>query len=103
MEALEREERAEQDRRERHRRLRLRFLEEAIIYDMTSLSPDAAFAKLCMIAEIIHPDNRKAQRQYLFRRASEYQRLGAVKGDNGALHIAISTFSWLAKDAVDGK
>ena len=69
---------------------------------MKSLSPDAAFRKLCLIAEIIHPDNRKAQKTFLFRRASD-QTQGMVKGDNSALHIAIATFSWLAKDAVDGQ
>jgi hypothetical protein len=103
MEALEREERLEEERRERHRRLRLRFLEEAIIYDMRALSTDAAFTKLRRIAEIIHPNSRKEQTQYLFGRASEYQRLGTLRGEIAALHLAISAFSWLAKDAMNGQ
>jgi len=103
MEAFEREEHLEQERRERYRRLRLRFLEEAIIYDMKALSTDAAFAKLRRIAEIINPDSRKAQTQFLFGRASEYQRLGTLRGELAALHIAITAFSWLAKDAINGE
>lgn len=101
--ALEREEDLEGERKERFRRLRLRFLEEAIIYDIRTMSTDAAFAKLRRIAEIMHPDSRKAQTQYLFVRASEYQKLGTLRGENAALHIAISAFSWLARDAINGE
>ena len=103
MDALEREDRAEQERRENHRRLRLRFLEEAVVYDMRALRADLALGKIRQISEITNPNNRKAQTQYVFSRASEYQRVGMIKGDNAALHMAVLAFSWLAKEAIDGE
>jgi hypothetical protein len=101
MEALEREDRAEQIRREDYRRRCLRLLEEAVAYDKKALNADAACIKLRRIAEIIHLDDRKAQAQYLIRRGTEYHEMGKLRGDNAALHIAVSVFSSLAKDTVD--
>jgi hypothetical protein len=101
IDALEDENRVERDRQEDHRRLRLRFLEEAVLYDQRASNADAAFGKLRQIAEIVHPDDQKAQARYLFGRAGKYQEIGRIKGDKSALLVAIAAFSWLAKDTVN--
>jgi hypothetical protein len=96
-EALDREDRAEQQRQEYHRRFRIRLLEEAIVYDRKASSPDAAFAKVCLVAQAIHPEDRTAQTRYLSSRASEYRDQGKSKGDNAALLIAVAILDWLLK------
>jgi hypothetical protein len=100
--AIKREEQAEQRRQQDRKRWLVRLLEEAVAYDKRAASADAAFQKLRLIAEIIHPGDRKSQMRYLFGRASQYQEMGRLKGDNAALLIAISSLSWLAKDTIDG-
>jgi hypothetical protein len=101
MEALEREDRAERIRQEDYRRLCVRLLEEAVAYDKKALNADAACMKLRRIAEILHVGDRKAQAQYLIDRGAEYHERGKLRGDNAALHIAVSVFSSLVKDTVD--
>jgi hypothetical protein len=101
MDVLENEERFERERQEDRRRFRLRLLEEALVYDMRALSVEAGFAKLRLVAEISHPGDRHAQAKYLMSRASEYQGFGTTKGDKSALLIAVSVFSWLAKEAMN--
>jgi hypothetical protein len=107
MDAFEQEERVERERQEDRRRFRLRLLEEALDYDIRALNADrvlngdAAFAKLRLIAEVMHPGDRNAQVKYLQDRAAEYQGRGQYKADKSALHIAVSAFSWLLKDIKD--
>jgi hypothetical protein len=101
MEALEREDRAEQQRLEDHRRFRVRLLEEAIAYDRKASQADAASTKLRMVAEVVYPADRKAQAQYLYERATQYREHGQLKGDNAALLVALSISLWLAKDSID--
>jgi len=101
METLQREDHAEQQRREDHKRLSVRLLEEAIIYDRKALNAEAVFMKLRLIAEIIHPGNHKEQVKYLTNRGSDYHEQGKSKGDNFALLIAVAVFRWLAKDMID--
>jgi hypothetical protein len=97
IEALEREDRSEQQRRDDHRRFRIRLLEEAVMYDRKASNPDAAFAKVCLIAQAIHPDDYTAQERYLSSRASEYRDQGKSKGDNTALLIAVAILDSLLK------
>jgi len=101
MDALEREEHAEDERQANRQRLRLSLLEVALTYDLNSRNTESACAKLRLIAEVSHPDNLTARKKYLFDRALEYQGIGTVKGDQTALLIAVFTLSWLAKEAVN--
>jgi hypothetical protein len=101
IDALESEARLERERQEDRQRLRLRLLEEGIVYDKRVPDGEAALAKLRLIAELVHPGDREAQAKYLEHRASKYQQLGTVRGDNSALHVAVSVFSWLAKGTIN--
>jgi hypothetical protein len=101
IDALEGEERVEHERQEQHRRLRLRLLEEAIVYDGKALKVEAAVAKLRRIAKLFFPSDENAQKKYLLDRALEYQEMGTAKGDILALRLAVSAFSWLAKNLID--
>lgn len=101
MDALEHEEGLERERQEDRKRFRLRLLEEGLVYDKRVPNAEAAFGKLRLIAEVIHPSDQNAQGRYLMDRASVYQWLGTARGDTAALHIAVSVFSWLAKGAIN--
>lgn len=101
MDALEQEDRDECKRQEDRRRLRLRLLEEGLVYDQRALKVEAALAKLRLIAEVTHPGDQKAQARFLIDRASQYEGLGTVKGDKSALLIAVSVFRWVAKEATN--
>ena len=101
MDALEREDASEQQRRKDHTRRRVRLLEEAIAYDRKAKNADAAFIKLRLIAETLYPDDRKAQSHLLFGRAVDYQEQGKLNGDQVALLIAVTIFSELAKDTIN--
>jgi hypothetical protein len=101
LDALEEEERDERERQEDRKLLRLRLLEEGVVYDKRVPNPEAAFAKLQLIAALRHPANPNAQAKYLEDRASDYQSQGTVKGDIFALQIAVAVFKWLAKGAVN--
>ena len=102
MDALEHVESLERERQEIGKRLRLKLLEESVVFDKRASNADAVCTKLQRIAEIVHPGDRKAQETYLEGRAEEYNRLGTVKGDNPALLIAVSVFRLLAKGAKNG-
>jgi hypothetical protein len=97
MKGIEQEERAERERQEYRRRLRSRLLEVGLMYDQRACNADAVFAKLRLLAEVIHPGDRNSQSKYLIDRASEYQ----GKGDSVGLQIAVLVFGRLAKDAID--
>ena len=70
---------------------------EGLIYDQRARNADAVFAKLQLIAEVIHPGNRILQGKYLNDRASKY----AGKGDVLALRIAVLVYRRLAEDPIN--
>jgi class 3 adenylate cyclase/tetratricopeptide (TPR) repeat protein len=92
MEELEREERAEQERLEERKRLRVRLLEEALRFDELALNGEAAVQKLRIMAEIEGAEKPDRLGQWLHDKAWEFFERGDQRGENGALIVAVATY-----------